>query len=214
MSPLSRLFRHFRSDKPADSSERGPAIGWLVVGLGNPGEQYQRSRHNLGFMVVDRLAGRHQGELSRRRFKALSVTTEIRGRSALLAKPETFYNLSGESVSSMLGYYKIPVERLIVLHDDLDLETGRIRIKRGGGDAGNRGVRSIAESMSPDFIRIRIGIGGPPGENESKDFVLRPMGRAELANFDPVIDRAADAVETLLAEDLERAMGRFNQRPA
>ncbi len=214
MSPITRLFRRFRRGAIAGEPSKGPsAVDWMVVGLGNPGEQYRRSRHNLGYMVLDRLAARHHVELSRHRFKAAYATAEIGEHTGLLVKPEGFYNLSGETVSSMLGYYKVPVERLIVLHDDLDLEAGRLRIKRGGGDAGNRGIRSIAAKTGVDFIRVRIGIGRPPDEGESKDFVLRPMTRSELAYYDPVIDRAADAVETVMAENLERAMGRFNQWP-
>lgn len=214
MSPIGRLFRHFRSSKYADKASSGGEIQWAIAGLGNPGDQYDRSRHNLGFMTVDRLAESHKAELSRRRFKAAYAQARIAGCAAILAKPETFYNLSGESLASLLGYFKIPVERLIVVHDDLDLEAGRLRLKRGGGDAGNRGVRSIAERLGPEFIRIRIGIGRPPGEGDSKDFVLKPMSRAELANYKPVVARAAEAIETLMVEDLDRAMGRYNQRPA
>ena len=215
MSPIGRLFRHFRSSKYADkASTGGGEIQWVIAGLGNPGEQYQLSRHNLGFMTVDRLAEQHHAELSRRRFKAAYAQVTIEGVAAILAKAETFYNLSGESLLSLLGYFKIPVERLIVVHDDLDLEAGRLRLKRGGGDAGNRGVRSIAERLGPEFIRIRIGIGRPTSEGDSKDFVLKPMSRAELANYAPVVARAAEAAELLMVEDLDRAMGCYNQRPA
>ncbi len=215
MSPIGRLFRHFRSSKAAEPPpERASAVEWVVAGLGNPGEQYHRSRHNLGFMSVDRLATAHHVDFSRRRFKANCASADIGGRSVMLVKPETFYNLSGESLAAILGYFKVPPEQLIVVHDDLDLEAGRLRLKRGGGDAGNRGVRSIAEQLGPEFIRIRIGIGRPPDESESKDFVLRPMTRGELASFEPVVARAAEAVETVMAEDLDRAMGRYNQRPA
>lgn len=214
MSPIGRLFRHFRSAKAAgqEPSQGGSEVQWIVAGLGNPGEEYQRARHNLGFLTVDRLATSQGVKLSRRRFKAAYAQTTIDGRAVILAKPETFYNLSGDCLSAMLGHFKVPVERLIVVHDDLDLETGRLRLKRGGGDAGNRGVRSIAEQLGPEFIRVRIGIGRPPAEGESKDFVLKPMTRGELASFEPVIARAAEAVATLMAEDLDRAMGRYNQR--
>ena len=215
MSPIGRLFRHFRATKTApEAPERTSTIEWIVAGLGNPGEEYARSRHNLGFMAIDAVAAAHQAGFSRRRFKAACATVKIGGRSALLAKPQTFYNLSGESLAAIAGYYKVPVERLIIIHDDLDLEAGRIRIKRGGGDAGNRGVRSIAEHLGPDFIRIRIGIGRPPGEGDSKDFVLKPMTRAERVHYEPVLARAGEAVETLMVEDLDRAMGRYNQRQA
>jgi PTH1 family peptidyl-tRNA hydrolase len=215
MSPIGKLFRRFRSSRSAEpDAASGGQIHWVVAGLGNPGERYRRSRHNLGFMTVDRVAAAHDAELVRQRFRAAYGQAVIRGRAAILAKPETFYNLSGESLAALLSYFKVPVERLIVIHDDLDLEAGRLRLKRGGGDAGNRGVRSIAERLGPEFIRIRIGIGRPPDEGESKDFVLKPMTRAELAAFEPAIARAAEAVETLMVEDLDRAMGRYNQRPS
>lgn len=213
MSPIGRLFRHFRSARAAGQgpSESDSEVQWIVAGLGNPGEQYQRSRHNLGFMTVDRLAAAHGVKLSRRRFKASHARTTIDGRAVILAQPETFYNLSGDCLSAMLGHFKVPVEHLIVVHDDLDLEAGRLRLKRGGGDAGNRGVRSIAERLSPDFIRVRIGIGRPPAESDSKNFVLKAMTRDELVSFEPVVARAAEAVESVMAEDLDRAMGRYNQ---
>ncbi|HTW88796.1 MAG TPA: aminoacyl-tRNA hydrolase [Candidatus Binataceae bacterium] len=214
MSPIGRLFRHFRSTRAAgqEASQGGGEIQWIVAGLGNPGEEYQRARHNLGFMTVDRLAASQGVKLSQRRFKSDYARTTIHGRSAVLVEPTTFYNLSGDCLAAMLGHFKVPVERLIVVHDDLDLEAGRLRLKRGGGDAGNRGVRSIAERLGPEFIRVRVGIGRPPAEGESKDFVLKPLTRAELAIFEPVIVRAAEAVATLIAEDLDRAMGRYNQR--
>ncbi|HUY19757.1 MAG TPA: aminoacyl-tRNA hydrolase [Candidatus Binataceae bacterium] len=216
MSPIGRLFRHFRAAKSAAQapSDGGGEVQWIIAGLGNPGEEYQRARHNLGFMTVERFATSHELKLSRRRFKANYAQTTIEGRGLILAEPETFYNLSGDCLSAMLGYFKVPVERLIVVHDDLDLEAGRLRLKRGGGDAGNRGVRSIAERLGADFIRIRIGVGRPPTDDDSKDFVLKPMTRGELASFAPVVARAAEAVETLVVTaDLDRAMGRYNQRP-
>ncbi len=215
MSPIGRLFGRFRSAKAVreEPSEGGGEVQWVVAGLGNPGEQYQRSRHNLGFVTVDRLAAAEGVKLSRQRFKARYAQTAIEGCAVILVKPETFYNLSGESLAAMLGYFKVAVERLIVVHDDLDLEAGRLRLKRGGGDAGNRGVRSIAERSGPDFIRVRIGIGRPPAEDESKEFVLKPMTRGELLSFEPIVERAAEAVKTVMAEDLDRAMGRYNQRP-
>jgi peptidyl-tRNA hydrolase, PTH1 family len=214
MSPIGRLFRHFRSAKTAGQGtpDGGGEIQWVVAGLGNPGDQYQRSRHNLGFMTIDRLAAAHAVKLSRRRFKATYAPTTIDGRATILVKPETFYNLSGDCLAAMLGHFKVPVERLVVIHDDLDIEAGRLRLKRGGGDAGNRGVRSIAERLGADFIRVRLGVGRPPAEDDSKDFVLKPMTRDELASFEPVIARAAEAVETVMIEDLDRAMGRYNQR--
>ena len=128
-------------------------------------------------------------------------------------KPQTYYNLSGECVAAILGYYKIPAERLIVVHDEIDLEPRQLRLKRGGGDAGNRGVRSIAAVLgTPEFVRVRVGIGRPAPGLEAKDHVLHKMGRTELEAFKASIARAAEAVEAVIASGLERAMNLYNQR--
>jgi peptidyl-tRNA hydrolase, PTH1 family len=226
MAAIKRLFGGFRSSRAKKSdSEARSSIEWVVAGLGNPGEEYSRSRHNSGFMTIDRIAKAKGVELGRRRFKGVTAETTLAEKPALLVKPQTFYNLSGECVSDLLGYFKIPPNHLIVLHDELDLEAGRLRIKQGGGDAGNRGVRSIAESLgTTDFIRIRIGIGRPPGftiemepgrqpkTEENKDYLLRPMTAAERQALAPILERAASAVETIAANGLEAAMNRHNQR--
>jgi peptidyl-tRNA hydrolase, PTH1 family len=196
-----------------------------VAGLGNPGEQYSRSRHNAGFMTIDRIAKAKGVEFGRHRFKGVTAEIVLAEQPALLVKPQTFYNLSGECVSALLGYFKIPPEHLIVVHDELDLEAGRLRIKQGGGDAGNRGVRSIAESLgTTDFIRVRIGIGRPPGyldeiepdpsakTEDNKDYLLRPMTSAERQALDPLLERAVSAIEAIAANGLEAAMNRYNRR--
>jgi PTH1 family peptidyl-tRNA hydrolase len=216
MSRLAHLFNRFRTPSKGAEGGRetaGEPLSWVVAGLGNPGGNYARSRHNMGFRVIARIAGQHGIQLDRLRFKALCAQVSLNDRAVMLVMPQTFYTASGESVAAILNYFKVPVGRLIVVHDDLDLEAGRLRLKRGGGDAGNRGVRSISEALgSPEFIRIRVGIGRPPGMSDSKDFVLHQMTAAELREFDPVIERAAEAVSALVAETLERVMERFNQR--
>ncbi len=215
MIAIRRLFGNFRSSRGAAKSdaEQSSSIQWVVAGLGNPGPEYARSRHNAGFMTIDRVAKRYHAELNRRRFKGVSAEVKLAEKSTMLVKPQTFYNLSGECVSSLLGYFKIPPNRLIVVHDELDIEPGRLRIKQGGSDAGNRGVRSIAESLgATDFIRVRIGIGRATENDETKDYLLRPLTAAELHELAANLDRAADAVEALVASGLEPAMNRFNQR--
>jgi peptidyl-tRNA hydrolase, PTH1 family len=226
MAAIKRLFGSFRSSRGKKSeSESRPSIQWVVAGLGNPGEQYSRSRHNSGFMTVDRIAKAQGGEFGRRRFKGVTAEITLAGKPAMLVKPQTFYNLSGECISDLLGYFKITPAHLIVLHDELDLEAGRLRIKQGGGDAGNRGVRSIAESLgTTDFIRVRIGIGRPPGftvemepgrqpkTEENKDYLLRSMTAAERQAMTPIFERAASAVECIAEHGLEVAMNRYNQR--
>jgi peptidyl-tRNA hydrolase, PTH1 family len=226
MAAIKRLFGSFRSSRGKKSeSEPRSSIQWVVAGLGNPGEEYSRSRHNLGFMTVDRIAKAKGVELGRRRFKGITGEITLAERPAILVKPQTFYNLSGECISDLLGYFKIAPQQLIVLHDELDLEAGRLRIKQGGGDAGNRGVRSIAESLgTADFIRVRIGIGRPEGfevemepgrqpkTEENKDYLLRPMTAAERQTFAPILERAANAVEAIAEHGLNAAMNRYNQR--
>ena len=132
---------------------------------------------------------------------------------AILVMPQTFYNRSGECVASMLGYYKIPLERLIVVHDEMDLKAGQLRIKRGGSDAGNRGVRSIIESLAtPDFVRVRVGIGHRDGGGDDVNYLLRPLTDQEMADMETIFDRAAEGVMAVLREGLERAMNFYNQR--
>ncbi len=190
MSRLSRLFEKFRPaaarhDQPgAERSE----IRWIVIGLGNPGEEYRRSRHNLGFMTVRRFAARYNSELSRRK-------------------------RSGDCASAMLGYYKVPPEQLIVIHDEMDLPERQIRLKRGGGDAGNRGVRSITEALgTPDFIRVRIGIAHPGGIQGSIDYLLQPLTDEELRSLEPIFERAGDAVVAIMRDGLDRARSIYNRR--
>ena len=224
MAALKRLFGAFRSSRESSKkseSEAPSSIEWVVAGLGNPGDEYARSRHNSGFMTIDRIANKNGIALNRKKFKGFLGDATLSDKSVLLVKPQTFYNLSGECIADLLGYFKIPVEHLIVVHDELDIEAGRLLIKQGGGDAGNRGVRSIAESLaSTNFIRVRIGIGRPadPRDNKeddkeaNKDYLLRPMTSAERQTFESSLDRAASAVEALAELGLERAMNRYNQR--
>jgi PTH1 family peptidyl-tRNA hydrolase len=215
MSRFGRLFDKFRPASGArdDTASTGRGeMRWLVVGLGNPGEQYRRSRHNVGFMVIERLAAANGADLARRKFNGFYGEARAGGLITMFAMPQTFYNRSGECVAGMSGYFKIPLERVIVVHDDMDLPAGRIRIKRGGGDAGNRGVRSIAESVGKDFIRVRIGIGHPADDHGDIDYVLRPLGSDEMHEFEAILDRAGDAVVAVIRDGLERAMNQFNQR--
>lgn len=217
MAAIKRLFGAFRSSRESrkkSESENRASIEWVVAGLGNPGDEYARSRHNAGFMTVDRMAKANGVELSRRKFKGLIAEVTVAGKPALFVKPQTFYNLSGACVAALLGYFKIAPGHLIVVHDELDLEAGRLRIKQGGGDAGNLGVRSIAEALgTAEFVRIRIGIGRPKDpEDENKDYLLRPTNADERRALQSSVERAASAVEAIAESGLERAMNRYNQR--
>jgi PTH1 family peptidyl-tRNA hydrolase len=214
MSRFGNLFDRFRPTRQSEREEAPAAEGrWLVVGLGNPGEQYRRSRHNIGFMTADRIAAITGAELNRRKFNGFYAEARAQTGPILIVKPQTFYNRSGDCVSSMLGYYKIPPERLIVIHDEMDLQAGQLRIKRGGSDAGNRGVRSIAQALgTPDFIRVRVGIAHPRDGGDSIEHVIQPLTAAELRQFASSIERAADAVFAIMRDGLERAMNVYNQR--
>jgi PTH1 family peptidyl-tRNA hydrolase len=215
MSRLSRLFESFRprvgQHKPACSQDS--EIRWIVLGLGNPGEQYRRSRHNLGFMTVQLFAARYNTELDRRKFNGFYGELRTDAGKVIAITPQTFYNRSGDCVRPMLGYYKVAPERLIVVHDEMDLSERQLRLKRGGSDAGNRGVRSIAEALgTPDFIRLRIGIGHPEHSQGNVDYLLQPLIDDELRSLKPVLERACDAVMAVMNEGLDKARSIYNQR--
>lgn len=184
----------------------------VVVGLGNPGPEYQRTRHNVGFWVVDLLAERWATKLSRRIFQALVGDAQWRGEKVLLVQPQTYMNRSGEAVAQICNFYHLDLANLVVIHDDLDLPLGQLRIKRGGGGAGgNRGVVSIIEALgSKDFVRVKIGIGRPQGRRDPAQFVLQPFTPQEEAFILPAVDRAASAVEVIFSEGVDKAMRLFH----
>ena len=195
----------FRRKAPAPPTDR-----WLIVGLGNPGREYERSRHNLGFMVVDELARRHAGRVTDRAAKSLTGRIRLGEFEVILAKPQTMMNLSGEALKAMRGKYAVALERTIVVHDELDLPFGRLRVRAGGSSAGNHGLDSIIAALGTrDFARIRIGIGKPPGDGA--DHVLSPFTESERSQLAEVVKRGADAVETAVQLGLERAMTDFNR---
>lgn len=183
---------------------------WLVVGLGNPGREYERSRHNLGFMVVDELARRYRARASDRAAKSLTGRVRLGELEVILAKPQTMMNLSGEALKALRRKYGVPLERTIVVHDELDLPFGRLRVRAGGSSAGNHGVDSIIAALGTrEFARIRLGIGKPPGDGA--DHVLSPFTESERSQLPDVVKRGADAVETAVQQGLERAMTDFNR---
>ena len=189
---------------------QGSSLGLLVVGLGNPGREYARNRHNVGWMVVDELAKRHGGSW-RSKFSGSLAELRVDGSKLALLKPETYMNESGRSAAAAARFFKVPAESLLVVHDDVDLEPGRLQARRGGGLAGHNGLRSLAQHLgTQDFLRLRIGVGRP-GRGDPrpvKDWVLSPFAPEEDA--DPLVTRAADAVETIVREGLEAAQQRFN----
>jgi PTH1 family peptidyl-tRNA hydrolase len=182
----------------------------LVVGLGNPGPRYAGTRHNAGALVVDVLAARVGGRLKAHKSRSDVLEGRLAGRSAVLARPRSFMNESGGPVAGLVRFYKIPLDRLVVVHDELDLPFGALRLKHGGGDGGHNGLRSISGTLGRDYLRVRVGIGRPPGRQDPADYVLRDFSAAERKELDFHLDRAADAVEALISDGLEAAQNRFN----
>jgi peptidyl-tRNA hydrolase, PTH1 family len=187
----------------------GPA---LVVGLGNPGPDYAETRHNVGFRVVELLAARAGGgRFSRHRTNADVLEGRLAGRRVVLAKPRTYMNVSGGPVAGLAKYFSVPVEDLVVVHDDLDLGFGVVRLKRGGGEGGHNGLRSISSAVgTKDYLRVRFGIGRPPGRQDPADFVLKRFSGSEKKELEFAVDLAADAAEALLADGLEAAQNKFH----
>lgn len=190
-----------------------PEVGetWLVVGLGNPGPAYAGNRHNVGYLVVDLLAERMSGRFKAHRSRAEIVEGRLGGQRVVLAKPRSFMNDSGGPVSALLDFFKVPMERLVVVHDELDLPYGGLRLKMGGGDNGHNGLKSIRRSLgSGEFNRLRFGIGRPPGRMDAAAYVLRDFSGTERKDLAVQVDRSADAVEALVLQGLEPAQNTFN----
>ena len=188
----------------------GPEL-FLIVGLGNPGREYRETRHNFGFMVIDRLCGRLNITLDKSQHKAVTGTGAVSGKKALIAKPQTFMNLSGQSISALLKYYKIPLERLLVIHDDLDLPFGTLRMRPGGGAGGQKGLASAIQQLgTQQFARLRCGIDHPDGRMNVSDYVLSKFRKEEEAELPAVLDRAADAVISFIGDGIQDAMTKYN----
>lgn len=179
---------------------------WLIAGLGNPGARYAGNRHNVGFMVADVLAARIGSGFRRDRSSAQAATGVLVGLPVILAKPMSFMNVSGGPLAAMSAFYKIPPDRTVVVHDELDLPFGTIRLKLGGGDNGHNGLRSVTAALGTrDYYRVRIGIGRPPGRQDPADFVLADFAPAQRKELPLLIERGADAVEALLRQGLAAA---------
>lgn len=186
---------------------------WLVVGLGNPGVRYEPTRHNLGQRVVDELAARRGETFRAHRAYARVAETWLRPGAAklVLAKPNSFMNVSGGPVSSLADYYGVPPERIVLVHDELDIPFDTIKLKVGGGHSGHNGVRDVAKALNtPDFARVRVGIGRPSGRQDAADWVLEPFGAAERKALPVLVADAADAVEQLIGEGLLEAQRTYH----
>ena len=184
---------------------------WLVVGLGNPGPGFANTRHNAGFMVADLLASRMGGRFKAHKAGAEVLEGRVAGQRVALVKPKSFMNLSGGPTAAARNFFKVPLEQIVVVHDELDIDYGQLRLKRGGGDGGHNGLKSITKSLgSKEYLRVRFGIGRPPGRQDPADFVLKPFSATEAKELELNVDRAADAVEALLTDTLEAAQNRYH----
>jgi peptidyl-tRNA hydrolase, PTH1 family len=184
---------------------------YLIIGLGNPGREYRETRHNIGFMLVDRLAVKLNARFSRLQSKALVGSAVYNDRKIILAKPQTFMNLSGQSVQGLVHFYKLPLTNLLLVHDDLDLPLGTIRIRPDGGSAGQKGMKSTLERLGTDeFPRIRLGIGRPPGQMQAPDYVLQNFSNSDLTIVSDTLTRAVEAALTFVTEGLNTAMNKYN----
>jgi len=205
MEFLKRLFGE------KDTMEQEGSLTYLVAGLGNPGRDYRLTRHNIGFMAIDAIANSLGAKLTKVQFKAIVGSGLIGSRKIILAKPQTYMNLSGQAVVSLMHFYKIPPENLMVINDDIDLPFGTIRIRPGGGSAGQKGIQSIIDRLgSQEFPRLRLGIGRPSGQMDPKDYVLHTFSAGESELLKVVLDKAVDAVKTFVGADLDTAMNKFN----
>ncbi|MCO4743588.1 MAG: aminoacyl-tRNA hydrolase [Proteobacteria bacterium] len=186
----------------------------LVLGLGNPGRRYAQTRHNVGFVVADRLAERWGESLERKQFGALVGSARVGTCPAVIAKPQSFMNLSGQPGASLKGFYKLENEQVVVVHDELDLPFGQVRVKKGGGHGGHNGLRDLQQKLGGNgFIRVRVGVSRPPAGWDVADYVLGKWTGEESSGLPAVVDRACDAVEAVLADGPIAAMNTFNTRP-
>ena len=188
-----------------------PETSYLLIGLGNPGREYRDSRHNVGFMLVDRIAVRLGARGMKVQSKAIVTTAMYEDRKLILAKPQTYMNLSGQSVQGLIHFYKLPLTNVLIAHDDLDIPFGTIRIRPGGGPGGQRGMASTIEQLgTKDFPRLRIGIGRPPGRMDPSAYVLQDFTRDEIKILSEILDRAADAALEFVLNGLDKAMNKYN----
>ena len=193
-------------------TKKSTGAQWLIVGLGNPGDQYELTRHNVGFQVIDLLADRANIPVQRLKFKALTNTCDIGGQKVLLMKPTTYMNLSGEAVREAAAFYKIPADHVLVLCDDVSLPVGKLRIRRSGSAGGHNGLKSIISLLGSDgFPRVKIGVGQKPHPDyDLADWVLGKFPKEDQKTMEETYKKAADAVECILTRDIQTAMNRYN----
>ena len=207
----NHLFELFKKIQKRNESSAEGAEPFMIVGLGNPGREYEQNRHNIGFMAADYLLDKYGFSGKKVKSKAI-VTDGVRnGNKVIIVKPQTFMNLSGESVGALVRFYKIPLKNLVVIHDDLDLPYGVLRIRPGGGAGGQKGVNSIIQHLSDkEFNRFRVGIGRPPGRMAAADYVLQNFSKEEKEESPFLLDTVYKALDVFIAEGINAAMNQFN----
>lgn len=216
-SNLDKIFESLKNFLPEKKSEQesAPEVSdsapFIIVGLGNPGKEYRNNRHNVGFMILDNLAETLDTSFSRVKFNAMVTDTLYRGEKVILVKPQTYMNLSGQSVGSLVKFYKVPLENLMVVYDDIDIPFSNIRIRPKGGPGGQKGVASIINRLgTEEFPRIRVGVGRPPGRQRASSYVLEDFDDEENIMLKDVIDRSRSAVLAFIEHDLNYAMNQYN----
>jgi PTH1 family peptidyl-tRNA hydrolase len=205
---LRKIFNRNQPETQTDMPDNPP---YIIVGLGNPGREYRDTRHNIGFMLIDKLVEKLNARSMRVQSKAIITTAQYEGRKIILAKPQTYMNLSGQAVQGLVRFYKIPQENLMVAHDELDLPFCVLRLRPGGGSAGQKGIASIIQQLgTPDFARMRLGIDRPPGRMLAASYVLQTFTQKEAQDVAELLDKAADAALAWVTDGLDAAMNRFN----
>jgi len=188
-------------------------MGWMVVGLGNPGTKYRETRHNIGFMVVDDIASGSGGALSQKKFDCIFGQTRIAGAKTILSKPQSFMNKSGIPVQNLAAYFKVSPSHIIVVHDDIDLPFGSMKIKESGGHGGHNGIRSMITSLGTnEFIRIRLGVGRPEGDYDVSDYVLGKFTISDRKDLEKIIISASDAIRVIIENNVSEAMNKYNKK--
>ncbi|MFO7664151.1 MAG: aminoacyl-tRNA hydrolase [Chloroflexota bacterium] len=193
------------NDRMPDKDDR-----FLIVGLGNPGRRHQNNRHNIGFMALDSLAKKHGIDLKRVQSRAITGSGRVAGQAVILAKPQTYMNLTGESVGPLMNYYRIQPSCLLVVYDELDLPFGTIRLREKGGAGGHNGMRSIIQHAGNEFPRLRLGIGRPPGRMDPAAYVLQDFARADIPIVGEMLSTATTAIESFITQGINLTMSRFN----
>ena len=202
------MLRLFQKNTPSP----GP-VDFMIVGLGNPGKQYENTRHNAGFLAVDTIAQKHHTDIKRIKFKGLVGECSLGGKKALLLKPSTFMNLSGQSVREAMQFYKLPPEKVLVIFDDINLEPGKLRIRRKGSDGGHNGMKNIIAHLgTQEYPRVRVGIGDKPRGMDLADYVLSRFSKGEQEKMEQAFAEAAEAAAMIAGQGLDKAMNHFNQK--